>query len=196
MSGNEPVTGEAERKPSAPLRVFGGIVSGMNAAGSCWIVVLMLLINIEAIGRSAFNEPIIGVIEMIEISIIGIVFMQLADSLRRGVLTRSDGLFNQVLLRRPAVAHVMGMFTYLLGAMFMVIILMGSIPYLQESWDENYYIGVQGMFTAPVWPVALIIVIAVTVTMIQFLLILSEHVHAFAGRKSAEAPAVGGDDGK
>ena len=69
----------------------------MNAAGSCWIVVLMILINVEAIGRSAFNKPIIGVIEMIEISIIGIVFLQLADSLRRGVLTRSDGLFNQLL---------------------------------------------------------------------------------------------------
>ena len=39
----------------------------MNALGSCWIVILMLLINVEAIGRSAFNQPIIGVIEMIEI---------------------------------------------------------------------------------------------------------------------------------
>lgn len=196
MSGNQPATDEAERKPSAPLRIFGGIVSGMNAAGSCWIVVLMLLINVEAIGRSAFNEPIIGVIEMIEISIIGIVFMQLADSLRRGVLTRSDGLFNQALQRRPAVAHVMGMFTYLLGAVFMAIILLGSVPYLRESWAEDYYIGVQGMFTAPVWPVALIIVIAVTVTMIQFLLTFSEHVRAFSGRKTADAPTPAGDDAK
>jgi len=196
LSGNKPVTDGAERKQSAPLRIFGGIVSGMNAAGSCWIVVLMLLINVEAIGRSAFNEPIIGVIEMIEISIIGIVFMQLADSLRRGVLTRSDGLFNQALQRRPAVAHVMGMFTYLLGAVFMVIILLGSVPYLRESWAEDYYIGVQGMFTAPVWPVALIIVVAVTVTMIQFLLTLSEHVRAFAGRNTPDASALGGDDGK
>tara|TARA_R110000868_G_scaffold39376_11_gene137169 strand:+ start:1638 stop:2210 length:573 start_codon:yes stop_codon:yes gene_type:complete len=186
----------AGREKSAPLRIFGGIVSGMNAAGSCWIVVLMLLINVEAIGRSAFNEPIIGVIEMIEISIIGIVFMQLADSLRSGVMTRSDGLFNQALQRRPAIAHVMGIVTYLLGAVFMIIILLGSIPYLQESWAEDYYIGVQGMFTAPVWPVALIIVVAVLVTMIQFLLIFAEHVRAFANRKSGAAPASGGDDGQ
>ncbi len=45
---------------------------------------------------------------MIEISIIGIVFMQLADSLRRGVMTRSDGLVNQVMQRRPAIGHFMG----------------------------------------------------------------------------------------
>jgi hypothetical protein len=114
----------------------------MNAAGSCWIVVLMLLINAEAISRSAFNQPIIGVIELIEISVIGIVFMQLADSLRCGVFIRSDGLFNQVMIRKP----------------------------------KDWYVGVEGMFTAPKWPVVLIVVIAVFVTMIQFLIMVTDHV--------------------
>ena len=172
----------AGRGESAPLRIFGWIVGGMNATGSCWIVVLMLLINAEAIGRSAFNQPIIGVIEMIEISIVGIVFMQLADSLRRGVLTRSDGLFNQVMARRPAVAHVMGIVTSLLGALFMGLIVWGSFPFFIDAWEKDYYIGVEGMFTAPVWPVALIIVIAVVVTMIQFLINLADHTRPLLGR--------------
>ncbi|MDA1325864.1 MAG: TRAP transporter small permease [Proteobacteria bacterium] len=166
---------EAGSRQSAPRRAFGALVSGMNAAGSCWIVVLMLLINAEAISRSAFNQPIIGVIEMIEISVIGIVFMQLADSLRRGVLTRSDGLFNQVMRRKPAAGHLMAVITYLLGAVFMGLIIWGSIPYFLDAWQKNYYIGVEGMFTAPVWPVALIIVVAVAVTMAQFLVILADH---------------------
>lgn len=168
--------GGAGERRSTPLRVFGTIVGGMNAAGSCWIVVLMLLINTEAIGRSAFNKPIIGVVEMIEISIVGIVFMQLANSLRHGVLTRSDGLFNQVMARRPALGHAMGAITNLLGAVFMLIILWGCVPYLIEAWNNDWYIGVEGMFTAPVWPVSLIIVVAVTVTMIQFLVMLAEDV--------------------
>ena len=168
-------TGGAGPTPSAPLRFFGSIVSGMNAAGSCWIVVLMLLINVEAVGRSAFNEPIIGVIEMIEISVIGIVFMQLADSLRRGVLTRSDGLFNQVMSRKPAAGHVMAIVSYLAGTSFMGLIIWGSVPFFIDAWEKDYYIGVEGMFTAPVWPVALIIVIGVTVTMIQFLVMLADH---------------------
>jgi hypothetical protein len=37
------------------------------------------------------------------------------------------------------------------------------------------------MFTAPVWPIAVIIVIAVTVTMIQFLVTLTDHVRALTG---------------
>ena len=172
---SEGSTERAGRPQSAPLRAFGALVSGMNAAGSCWIVVLMLLINAEAISRSAFNQPIIGVIEMIEISVIGIVFMQLADSLRRGVLTRSDGLFNQVMRRKPAAGHVMAVITYLLGAVFMVLIIWGSVPFFIDAWEKDYYIGVEGMFTAPVWPVALIIVVAVAVTMIQFLVILADH---------------------
>lgn len=165
----------AGRTSGAPLRVFGWLVSGMNAAGSCWIVALMVLINVEAVGRSAFNKPIIGVIEMIEISVIGIVFMQLADSLRRGVLTRSDGLFNQVMSRKPAAGHVMAIVNYLSGAVFMGLIIRGSVPFFIDAWEKDYYIGVEGMFTAPVWPVALIIVIGVTVTMIQFLIKLVDH---------------------
>lgn len=167
---------------AAATRAFSGLVGGMNAAGSCWIVVLMLLINAEAISRSAFNAPIIGVIEMIEISIIGIVFMQLADSLRQGVLTRSDGLFNQVMRRSPRAGHAMAVVTFLLGAVFMWLIIWGSVPFFFESWENDYYVGVEGMFTAPVWPVALIIVIAVVVTMVQFVVMLAEHWRSFVRR--------------
>ena len=176
------LTEGAGRSSGAPLRIFGSIVSGMNAAGSCWIMVLVLLINVEALGRSAFNKPIIGVIEMIEISIVGIVFMQLADALRRGVLTRSDGLFNQVMARKPAAGHAMGIVTHLLGAVFMGLVIRGSVPFLIDSWEKDYYIGIEGMFTAPVWPIALIIVVGVAVTMIQFLIILADHARQFAGR--------------
>lgn len=174
MSDNGSTVG-AERPKSLPLRVFSGIVGGMNAAGSCWIVVLMLMINAEAIGRSAFNSPIIGVIELIQISIVGIVFMQLADSLRRGVLTRSDGLFNQVMARHPRAGHAMGVFTYLLGAIFMLLIFYGSFPLLIEAWKEDHYIGVEGMFTAPLWPIGTVVNVAVCVTTIQFLIFAWRH---------------------
>lgn len=173
----------AGRPQSAPLRFFGSLISSMNAAGSCWIVVLMLLINAEAISRSAFNQPIIGVIEMIEISVIGIVFMQLADSLRRGVFIRSDGLFNQVMRRKPRAAHIMALFTYGLGAFFMGLILIGSVPYFVDAWTNNWYVGVEGMFTAPKWPVVLIVVIAVFVTMIQFLIMLANHIRQLSAQK-------------
>lgn len=172
----------AARPRSALSRGFGAVVGGMNAAGSCWIVVLMLLINVEAVGRSAFDAPIIGVIEMIEISIVGIVFLQLADALRQGVLTRSDGLLNRMKARRPKIADGMGAAASALGVAFMALILVGSVPFFVESWEKDYYIGVEGMFTAPVWPTALTIVVAVVVTMIQFTAGLAAHFRGLAGR--------------
>lgn len=175
MSRDVSRTGEAGQA-NAPLRVFGGIVGGMNAAGSCWIMVLMLLILAEVIGRGAFHAPIVGVIEMIEISIIGIVFLQLADSLRQGVLTRSDGLFNQAMVRFPAVGHLMGIATFALGVVFMALILYGYMPTLVDAWTKDFYIGVEGMFTAPVWPIALIVVVSMTVCMVQFAVMLAGHV--------------------
>ena len=184
-SGPPDTTGskdEAGREQRAPLRIFGHIVGGMNATGTCWIVVLLLMINVEAIGRSAFTQPIVGVFDMLEISIVGIVFMQLADALRAGVLTRSDGLFNQVMTRKPAIGHVMGLITSLLGAFFMGLIQVGSVPYLIDAWNKDYYVGIEGMFTAPQWPIALIIVIAIVVTMIQFLINLATHLRSLDQR--------------
>lgn len=185
MSGNDR-TGEAGPK-SAPLRFFGGIVGGMNAAGSCWIMVLMILIILEVVFRGAFNAPIIGVIEMIEISIIGIVFLQLADSLRRGVLTRSDGLFNQVMNRSPLAGHIMGVMTYLLGAVFMGLVLWGYAPTFVDAWQKDYYVGVEGMFTAPVWPISGIVVISIVVTMVQFAIMLADHIRAICALDKGDA---------
>jgi len=174
---------EAEVSESLLLRTFKIVISGMNAAGSCWIVLLMLLINAEAISRSAFNQPIIGVIEMIEISVIGIVFLQLADSLRRGVFIRSDGLYNQVKSRKPGVAHVMAITTYSLGAIFMALILWGCIPYFLSAWTNDWYVGVEGMFTAPKWPIVLIVNIAIFMTMTQFLIMSGAHCRQLIARK-------------
>ena len=119
---------------------------------------------------------------MIEISVIGIVFMQLADSLRRGVFIRSDGLFNQVMRRKPGAAHMMAIATYSLGAFFMGLILWGSVPFFLDAWNYDWYVGVDGMFTAPRWPIVLIVVVAVLVTMIQFLIMLAGHVRQLSGR--------------
>ncbi|MFQ5923781.1 MAG: hypothetical protein ACE5M4_13145, partial [Anaerolineales bacterium] len=38
-----------------------------------------------------------------------------------------------------------------------------------ESVEKDFYVGVEGLFTAPVWPVKLIIVIGRIVTLLQFL---------------------------
>ena len=55
-----------------------------------------------------------------------------------------------------------------LGVIFMGIILWGSVPVFIESYREDYYVGDIGIFTAPEWPVKLVIVVGCFVTALQF----------------------------
>ncbi|MDH5748866.1 MAG: TRAP transporter small permease [Rhodospirillales bacterium] len=166
---------KSDHSPGAPL--LGGApgnildlsLSGLNALGTFWIFALMVLINMDAFGRTLFTAPIDGVNEMIELSLVGIVFLQLGDATRRGRLTRSDGFFNLMLTRSPRAGRIMGVTFELLSILFMVIVLYGSVPLLFESIEKDYYVGNEGVFTAPVWPVKLVIVIGCLVTLFQFL---------------------------
>jgi TRAP-type mannitol/chloroaromatic compound transport system permease small subunit len=154
---------------SAGPGAFDRLVVGMNALGSFWILLLVLLVTSDALGRTFLNHPIEGTHEMIQISVVGIVFLQLADTIRTGRLTRSDSILGILDLRRPRVAAAMQCSFYVLGAAFMGIGLWGSVPLLKEAIDRGSYIGNDGIFTAPVWPVKTIIVIGLVVCMLQFL---------------------------
>lgn len=166
MSNAKPGEG---RQHSARLGAFDRLVVGMNALGSFWILLLVMLVTSDALGRTFLNHPIAGTHEMIQISVVGIVFLQLADTIRTGRLTRSDSVLAILNLHWPRVAAVLQCAFYLLGAAFMGIGLWGSVPLLKEAIDRGSYIGNDGIFTAPVWPVKTIIVIGLAVCLIQFL---------------------------
>jgi hypothetical protein len=51
----------------------------------------------------------------------------------------------------------------------MAIGLWGSIPLLKEAIERNSWIGNEGVFTAPVWPVKTITVIGLAACLVQFL---------------------------
>jgi len=155
--------------PQARPGAFDRLVVGMNALGSFWILLLVLLVTSDALGRTFLNHPIEGTHEMIQISVVGIVFMQLADTIRTGRLTRSDSILGICNLKWPCVGAAMQCAFSVLGAVFMGIALWGSVPLLKEAIDRGSYIGNDGIFTAPVWPVKTIIVVGLAVCLTQFL---------------------------
>jgi hypothetical protein len=87
-----------------------------NSIETVWIFALMVLINIDVLSRDLFNSPILGVAEIVELSIVGIVFLQISDAVRLGRLTRSDGLYPRILFRQPRIGHVLGAFFDLAGS--------------------------------------------------------------------------------
>ena len=59
----------------------------------------------------------------------------------------------------------------LLGAALMVLIFHGSYPLLIDSIEFCHYKGNEGVFTAPNWPIKLIVLIGCAVTGLQFLVL-------------------------
>ena len=181
MSDN---TSKASPNGGAFASGFDRLLSALNGIGTLWILVLLILLNADVAGRNLFFAPIDGVFEIVEITIVAIVFLQLGDATRLGRLTRSDGFFGLILKRRPRIGHIMGAVFDLLGALFMFFILYGSWPNFVEAWEGNYFAGNEGVFTAPTWPVKLIIVIGCVVTLILFIGFAWRHVRAFSNLRA------------
>ncbi len=159
-------------------RIFSTWVSVLNSAGGVLIFALILMINADVFSRFLFNHPIDGVAELVELSIVAIVFLQLGDAVRSGRLTRSDSLYNRLHEKKPALGRVLGIFFELCGIAFFVTIVVGSIPRLIDAWERNYYAGNQGIFTVPVWPVRLILVVGAITVVFVFVGLLWRHVQA------------------
>lgn len=149
------------------------LTQGLNALGTLIIIGLMLLINTDIVGRTGFDAPVRGVTELVSLSIVGIVFLQLADTLRSGRFTRADMLLDRLKRNRPVLAAVLQAIYHGLGALLMGIILWAAWPSLVESIRIREYVGALGDFTAPVWPVRLMMLVGLSVTALTFVLLAS-----------------------
>jgi TRAP-type mannitol/chloroaromatic compound transport system permease small subunit len=158
-------TGPANAPPSR----FGSTVAALNAVGSLCVLLLVLAINADALGRTFLNRPIAGMIELVAVSLAVIVFCQLADTIRLGKLTRSDS-FVAVLARGSRVGRAVAAGFELLGATVMALIVVGTVPLLIQSYERGYFIGVRGVFTFPDWPVKALIVLGAMAALLCFLL--------------------------
>lgn len=149
---------------------FGGLSAFMNSIGTGWIFVLLILINIDIIGRTIFNAPLRGVTEIVGMTIVACVFLQLPHTIKVNRLTRSDIILWRLEKRSPKIKLAFEFFYNLVGALLLIFLFISSIPILVEVWHYGDYEGVQGGFTAPIWPIKLIIVIGSLVAAIQCLI--------------------------
>lgn len=147
------------------------LIRGLNALGTLWIVALMLLINGDVLGRNLLGAPVRGVTELVSLSIVGIVFLQLADTLHSGRFTRAEVLLERLKRSRPAGAALLQAVFHGVGALLMAAILRAAWAPLVESVRIREYVGAIGDFTAPVWPVRLIMLVGLTMTLLTFVLL-------------------------
>ncbi|MEX0284148.1 MAG: TRAP transporter small permease subunit [Paracoccaceae bacterium] len=151
-------------------RVLDAVTTGLNVLGTLLIVVIMLLVNADVIGRSVFNNPVSGVPEMVSMSIVAIVFLQVAQAFRMGRLTRTDAIPQFLKTRAPRLQLGMEVLFGAAAGFLVWQIYAASVPLFQKAWVRNTFEGTVGDFTAPIWPVKLIILIGCMALLCQIAL--------------------------
>jgi TRAP-type mannitol/chloroaromatic compound transport system permease small subunit len=167
---------------------FETVISVMNSIGTVWVFVLLVIINLDIGGRAIFNHPIRGVPEIVSMSIVACVFLQIAHTLKVGRLTRSDLLMNWLKDKYPGLKNCLEGLYYSIGAVLMAILFKASVPLFTKAWQIDEYVGAEGDFMAPIWPVKLIVLIGCLAGAIQFLLMAFDSFKQL--RSSQSAPKV------
>lgn len=152
-----------------PLRWLDRLTQVANICGSILISALVLLIGADVLSRNLFNAPVSGVPEMVTLSIVAIVFLQAPAALKAGRMTRSDALLGYLADRAPRVVRGLETVYDALGVLVVGAILYATWPIFTRAWARGEFVGAVGDFTAPVWPVKLMILIGCALLMLQFL---------------------------
>ena len=162
---------------------IGSLIAIMNGAGSALIVVITLLICADIIGRGVFNSPVAGVAEMVSLSIVAIVFLQLAQAVRSNALARTDILLSAVEQKSPRLGALLHTIYDVIAALLFSALAYGSFARFLDAWSSNEHVGVYGLFTAPVWPVVAIVVLGSTIAVLQFILHAIRNVRVVFGKQ-------------
>jgi TRAP-type C4-dicarboxylate transport system permease small subunit len=149
---------------------FELLLSALNSIGTIWIFVLMVVIGLDVLGRTAFNSPLPGVLELVRLSIVAIVFIQIGHTLRAGRMTRADNLINMLQQRVPRIGYGLQALFDVVGVVVFAVLLHASLPLFVRSWTSAEYAGIEGYITYPIWPVRLTILIGSVCAALQFFL--------------------------
>lgn len=155
---------------TAVKKLIDGIAISANAVGTLVVLGLVLIVNYDAIARSMFNSPFLGAVEVVQFSMVLIVFMQLPDVIRVGRLTRSDGLLGIITKKSPTAGKLLSRAIDLFSLTFMVIVAIAIWPEFVEMWETQDFFGIPGVFTAPWWPVKLVIFLSACLCAAHFIL--------------------------
>ena len=151
-------------------RVANSLAIAANVAGTVTVLGVVLILNADVIARGVFSAPIKGTYEIVQMSVVFIVFLQLADVVRVDRLTRSDGFLNILHLSRPKLTANLRRIINAISAIFMGLIAYIMFPEFLHMWETQDFFGVPGVFTAPWWPVKLVIAAGCALSCVIFVL--------------------------
>ena len=119
-----------------------------NACGTLVVLALVMVVNYDVVARGAFDKPFHGAVELVQFSMVLIVFLQLPDVVRVNRLTRSDGFLSIAGSRWPAVKNGLSNLINTIACIFMLLVAIAIWPEFVEMLETRDFFGVPGVFTA------------------------------------------------
>lgn len=174
--------GDAPAPSMPPRSWFGTITIALNAVGTVLILIMAVAVNVDIIGREVFSRPIAGVTEFLGLSIVAVVFLQMANTLREDRHVSNDLIMTAVGRRRPRLAYFFYGVFHLIGAVLMGFIVWYVVPIVRDNYVGDFYKGTGGVIEIPVWPFMLVVVIGGAVSVIQYLLLAAREFTRMARR--------------
>lgn len=151
-------------------KIANALAIASNALGTLVVLALVVVLNVDVVARGVFSSPLKGTYELVQFSVVLIVFLQLADVVRVDRLTRSDGFLNLMQNRRPTLTANLRRTINALSAIFMGLIAYITFPEFLHMWKTQDFFGVPGLFTLPWWPVKLVITVGTALSCLIFVL--------------------------
>jgi len=137
---------------------FIRLIRAMNGAGVVWIFALMFLICADIAGRTLFDRPLQAVPEIVSLSLIGCVFLQIAFAINANRLTRAEVLLRRIQQCIPNAAQAATQLFALAGAIVFTVIALGAWPDFWRALLTGEFVGVEGIYTLPVSPIKFFVV--------------------------------------
>jgi len=147
-------------------RAFHNLLAGMNTLASVWVLFIVGLVSTDVIGRAAFNSPLPGVPEIVRFSIVGMVWLQMAYTLRSGNHLRTALALGKM---PPLAQRAVLIANSLVGiGLFVMITWLGWIE-MVKTFEIGAFEG-EHPVRIPIWPVWGILVGGAALTALQFAL--------------------------
>ena len=164
------------------LRIHYKIMAVLNAIGTAWVAGITVLICSDILGRALFSFPIIGVPEIVKVSVVAIVWLQMAHTLKIGGHLRSDVILGRLSWRSRA---IMNLFAYVLGAVIFGLLVYSAWPTMILAWELGEFEG-ELPVRVPTYPLRSIVLLGAGLTSLQFLLLAAEVIAGMLTRSAEE----------
>lgn len=152
------------------VKLLHGLMASLNILGAVWVLLIMLLITVDVVGRAFFNSPLFGVPEIVKISVVGLVWCQMAHTLKIGAHLRSTILVDRM---PPAARRTIEILSCILGAIMFGLIVYSGWDTTAEAWRIGEFEGEEPV-RVPTAPVRTLVLIGAALTAVQFVIMLAE----------------------